>query len=85
MQSDSIQNQSVFLCLPLLAQIKRQRIQNFHEGKITEKKLGDILATVELDYLKIDWAAQVDFSSHKINEVEFKKTVKEARRIWLRE
>ena len=64
---------------------KKLAMQQFHDGKITERKLGYILAAIEYEYMKIVWPAKDDLNSGKITENEFNKIVNDAKLNWLGE
>jgi len=64
---------------------KKLAMQHFHNGRITERKLGYILAAIEYEYMNIAWPAEDDLASGKITETEFNKIVKDAKLNWLGE
>jgi len=64
---------------------KKLAMQHFHHGRITEKKLGYILAAIEYEYQKVAWTAEDDLASGKITKTEFNKVVKAAKLKWLGE
>lgn len=64
---------------------KKLAMQHFHNDKITERKLGYILADIETKYIKIVWPAEDDLASGKITQSEFNKIVKDAKYNWLGE
>jgi hypothetical protein len=64
---------------------KKLAMQSFHQGKITERKLGYILADTEYKYMKIVWSAEDDLAAGKITEAEFNKLTEDAKLIWLGE
>jgi hypothetical protein len=64
---------------------KKLAMQQFHGGKITERKLGYILAAIEYEYMKIVRPAEDDLDSGKITKNEFNKIVKDAKLNWLGE
>lgn len=64
---------------------KKIAMQYFHNGKITETKLGYILADIEYEYIKIVWSAEDDLASEKITKSEFNKMVNVAKLNWLGE
>ncbi|NMP32005.1 hypothetical protein HII17_10540 [Thalassotalea sp. M1531] len=61
---------------------KKVAMSQFHAGKITEKKLGYILAAIEYEYQKIVWAAEDDLANGKITQADFNTLEKSARRLW---
>ncbi len=64
---------------------KKLVMERFHKGKITERKLGYILADIEYKYMKIVRSAKDDLASGKITEAELKRIDKDAKFIWLGE
>jgi hypothetical protein len=60
-------------------------MSQFHSGKITERKLGYILAATEFEYIRVIWAAEGDLANGKITEAEFNKIDKTAKLKWLGE
>jgi len=64
---------------------KKLAMEQFHQGKITERKLGYILAAIEYEYQKIVWPAESELASGKMTKTEFNKIEKEARLKWLGE
>jgi hypothetical protein len=64
---------------------KKLAMSQFHSGKITERKLGYILAATEFQYIKIIRAAEGDLASEKITESEFNEIDKNAKLNWLGE
>ena len=64
---------------------KKIAMSQFHSGKITERKLGYILAETELQYTKIVRAAEKDLASKKITQSEFNEINKNAKLNWLGE
>ncbi|WP_249348282.1 hypothetical protein [Pseudoalteromonas aurantia] len=64
---------------------KKRAMAQFHEGNITERKLGYILASIENDYTKIAWAAEDDLASGKITEQQYKVIIEQAKLVWLGE
>jgi hypothetical protein len=61
---------------------KKLAMEQFHKGKISERRLGYILAAVEYDYMKVVWSAEDDLASKKITEAEFNKLISDAKLIW---
>ncbi|AOW78708.1 hypothetical protein A3Q34_18825 [Colwellia sp. PAMC 20917] len=64
---------------------KKLAMIQFHSGKITERKLGYILAATEFQYIKIIRTAKGDLASGKMTESEFNKIDQNARLNWLGE
>ena len=64
---------------------KKLAMQYFHDDKMTERKLGYILASIELDYMKTVWSAEDDLASGKINKAAFDTIVNQAKTNWLGE
>ena len=64
---------------------KKLAMHHFHQGNITERKLGYILAAIEYDYIKVVWVAEDDLANGLISEAEFDKILKQAKRKWLGE
>jgi len=64
---------------------KKLAMQHFHNDKITERKLGYILASIEYEYMKVVWPAEDDLANGKITDTEFNKIVKDAKLNWLGE
>ena len=64
---------------------KKLAMSQFHRGKISERKLGYILAATEYQYFKTIWAAEDDLANGKISEVEFDDIDKVAKLKWLGE
>lgn len=64
---------------------KKLAMQQFHNGNITEKKLGYILAAIEYEYQKVVWPAEDDLTNGNISKTEFNKIVKDAKLKWLGE
>ena len=64
---------------------KKIAMMQFHSGKITQRKLGYILAATELQYTKILRAAEEDLASKKISQSEFNEINKTAKLKWLGE
>ena len=64
---------------------KKLAMSQFHSGKITERKLGYILAATELQYIRVIWAAEGDLANGKITEAEFNEIDKTAKLKWLGE
>lgn len=64
---------------------KKLAMEQFHSGKISERKLGYILAATEIQYHKIIWAAEEDLDNRKITKVEFNEIEKTAKLKWLGE
>jgi len=64
---------------------KKLAMSHFHKGKITERKLGYILAAIEYDFLKISWSAEEALAQGKITKTEYKKIIKDAKINWLGE
>jgi hypothetical protein len=64
---------------------KKLAMHHFHQGKITERKLGYILAAVEYEYMKTVWSSEEDLASKKITEAQYNKIINEAKFIWLGE
>ena len=57
----------------------------FHEGNITERKLGYILAAIEYEYQKVTWKAEDDLADGKISQDQFDNIVADAKFKWLGE
>jgi len=64
---------------------KKLAMEHFHKGKITERKLGYILAAIEHEYQKVAWPAEDDLASEKITKAEYNKIIKDAKFKWLGE
>ncbi|KAF7764336.1 hypothetical protein PCIT_b0309 [Pseudoalteromonas citrea] len=64
---------------------KKRAMAQFHEGNITERKLGYILASIENDYTKVAWAIEDDLASGNITEQQYKVIIEQAKRVWLGE
>jgi hypothetical protein len=64
---------------------KKLAMSQFHSGKITERKLGYILAATEFEYIRVIWAVEDDLANGKITEAEFNKIYKTAKLKWLGE
>jgi len=64
---------------------KKIAMAEFHDGRITEQKLGYILAAIEYEYQKVVWTAEDDLAEGKITKAEFKKLELKARHMWLGE
>lgn len=64
---------------------KKLAMQEFHQGNITERKLGYILAAIEYEYQLLAWATEDDLTSEKITQAEFDKIIKDAKFRWLGE
>lgn len=64
---------------------KKLAMGQFHSGKITERKLGYILAATEFQYIKIIRTAKDDLASGKLTEFEFNEIEKNAKLNWLGE
>ncbi|WP_259386407.1 hypothetical protein [Pseudoalteromonas sp. MSK9-3] len=64
---------------------RKRAMAQFHEGNITERKLGYILASIENDYTKIAWSAEDDLASGKITEQQYKVIIDQAKLVWLGE
>jgi len=64
---------------------KKRAMHHFHNGDITEQKLGYILAAIEYEYLKTRWKAEADLANGKITQTEFDKRIDDAKFKWLGE
>ncbi|MEW6997396.1 hypothetical protein AADZ86_06815 [Colwelliaceae bacterium BS250] len=64
---------------------KKLAMQQFHNGNISERKLGYILADIEYEYMKIVRVAEDDLADRKIAEAEFEQRVNDAKLNWLGE
>lgn len=62
---------------------KKIAMREFHNGSLTERKLGYILAAIEYDYQKVAWKADSDLASGTITKAEFNKIIKDAKLKWL--
>ena len=62
---------------------KALAMHHFHQGDITEQKLGYILAAIEYDYYLATRSANDDLLKGKITEQEYEAIVKEAKYKWL--
>jgi len=61
---------------------KKLAMDSFHDGKISERKLGYVLAEVEFRYMKAMWKAEDDLAEGKISKEEFEEIEERARKIW---
>lgn len=64
---------------------KKIAMHHFHEGNITERKLGYILAAIENEYQKVTWKAEDDLADGKISQNQFDNIVTDAKFKWLGE
>jgi len=64
---------------------KKLAMDYFSSDKISEQKLGYILAAIEYEYQKVVWPAEDDLAAGKISEAKFNQIVKKAKLIWLGE
>jgi hypothetical protein len=64
---------------------KKLAMDSFHQGIITEQKLGYILAAIEYEYQKVAWPAEDDLADGKITQAEFEQIIKDAKLKWLGE
>ena len=64
---------------------KKLAMFHFHQGDITERKLGYILAAIEFEYHKIVWSAEDELANGTISQAEFNKVIKNAKFKWLGE
>ncbi|MBE0368505.1 hypothetical protein [Pseudoalteromonas aurantia] len=64
---------------------KKLAMQHFHQNRITERKLGYVLAAIEYEYQKVAWPAEDDLADGKITQAEFNKIIKDAKFKWLGE
>ena len=62
---------------------KKLAMATFYQDKITEQKLGYILAAIEYDYMKIVWAAEADLAKGSITQAEFNHIQQTAKKAWL--
>ena len=64
---------------------KKLAMESFKHDKITETKLGYILADIEYKYRKAVILAEDNLANSKITQAEFDKTVNDAKFKWLGE
>ena len=64
---------------------KKLAMNQFHSGKITERKLGYILAAIEFKYIIVIRAAEDDLANAKITEAEFNEIDQTSKLQWLGE
>lgn len=64
---------------------KKLAMSQFYSGKITERKLGYILAATEFKYIKVIRVAEDDLANGVITEAEFNEIDKTSKLQWLGE
>lgn len=64
---------------------KKLAMHHFHNGNITERKLGYILAAIENSYQQVVWSAEDNLASGQITRTQFDNIMKDAKLKWLGE
>ncbi|GGA90550.1 hypothetical protein GCM10011369_35850 [Neiella marina] len=64
---------------------RKLAMHHFHEGNISETKLGYILADIEYQYVLVIQSAEEDLATGKVTQAEFDEITKAAKLQWLGE